>query len=179
MMRGLFASRGLRFNCEGGAYGTAEQEHIVGAHVEVLRAGGADVATDLFGGVGRDGSTVDGEDFVADLNALGVELGVSRSDNEDVAIDKAGANGKAAEGDGLGRGDVGVTVLEKSIEALEDAVIVCGGGGGCDLRDEGQVGGVPVEVGDVPEVGEAVAGLGPEFGEAGELFGAGEVWGAY
>lgn len=88
-----------------------------------------------------------------------------------MAIDKAGANGKAAEGDGLGRGDVGVTVLEKSIEALEDAVIVCGGGGGCDLRDEGQVGGVPVKVGDVPEVGEAVAGLGPEFGEAGELFG--------
>lgn len=55
LMRGLFASRGLRFNCEGGAYGTAEQEEIVGAHVEVLRAGGADVGTDPFGGVGRDG----------------------------------------------------------------------------------------------------------------------------
>ena len=66
-------------------------------------------------------------------------------------------------------------VLELGIEAFEDLVELRGGLGGEDLGDEVAVGLIPVEVGDLPEVSKAVAGLRPKLGEAGDFFGVGEI----
>jgi hypothetical protein len=62
-----------------------------------------------------------------------------------------------------------MAILKQRVEALKDAIVVLRRASGQNLRNEITIGLVPIELGNVPEVGKSVLGLGPKFGEAGEL----------
>ena len=62
-----------------------------------------------------------------------------------------------------------MAILKQRVEALKDAIVVLRRASGQDLRNEITVGLVPIELGNMPEVGESVLGLSPKLGEAREL----------
>jgi hypothetical protein len=128
---------------------------------------------------GNCGLAVKGEDFVAGMEALQIKAGTERAENEEMAFDKASAEGHGADFPRhfVGRIDIGVAVLKLHVEGFKDAVIIRCRASCKNLRNEVAIRLVPIELRDVPEVGKAVLGLSPKLGgpaslSASVMFGA-------